>query len=420
MASSSGSQKLTYNSIITIENGSSGLSEVIHDTTLTGNGTSGYPLSASAALAEKQNTLVPGTNIDITNNTISASVSTDGVTLTGTGSAGSPLSISNPSYYIKGNTVYGGTLTDNLNTLSRTTPFTCYGTATGAPDTSYSWFGWHLNSNTGTTAAAQIAYAYNSAEIICYERVKVTNAWGAWKRRSLTGDHKLLVSSTDAEADYLFNKIESTTLTITYSVDATTGKQKLDANVVNSASGYPNNYEPFFPSAAYKKLGTETYSGISSTALTRGFFFSAPRSMTVANIGIYLRGEPSPSGLMQIELAVKDMVNNVVRKTATKVINVTNFPNLSSGSMFTLPLTESLAITGSNPYVLYLMLKSSDGSRALSSFSNLQFMETCDFPTDSLQIESGIYSQYSSQNFEGWGDTSYSGTACRPYMFISE
>lgn len=96
MASSSGSQKLTYNSIITIENGSSGLSEVIHDTTLTGNGTSGYPLSASAALAEKQNTLVPGTNIDITNNTISASVSTDGVTLTGTGSAGSPLSISNP------------------------------------------------------------------------------------------------------------------------------------------------------------------------------------------------------------------------------------------------------------------------------------------------------------------------------------
>lgn len=419
MASSSGSQKLTYNSIITIENGSSGLSEVIHDTTLTGNGTFGYPLSASAALAEKQNTLVPGTNIDITNNTISASVSTDGVTLTGTGSAGSPLSISNPSYYIKGNTVYGGTLTDNLNTLVRNTPFTCLGTATGAPDASYSWFGWHINSNAGTAAAAQIAYAFNSNAIICYERVKTSGTWGAWKLRSSADDHKLLVSATDAVPGYLYDKVISTTLTINYSVDGN-GNQKLDANVVNSASGYPNNYEPFFPSAAYKKLGTETYSGISSTALTRGFFFSAPRSMTVANIGIYLRGEPSPSGLMQIELAVKDMVNNVVRKTATKVINVTNFPNLSSGSMFTLPLTESLAITGSNPYVLYLMLKSSDSSTALSSFSNLQFMETCDFPTDSLQIESGIYSQYSSQNFEGWGDTSYSGTACRPYMFISE
>ena len=180
MASSSSSQKLTYNSIITIEDGSSGLSEVIHDTTLTGNGTFGHPLSASAALAEKQNTLVPGTNIDITNNTISASVSTDGVTLTGTGSAGSPLSISNPSYYIKGNTVYGGTLTDNLNTLVRNTPFTCLGTATGVPDASYSWFGWHINSNAGTAAAAQIAYAFNSNAIICYERVKTSGTWGAW------------------------------------------------------------------------------------------------------------------------------------------------------------------------------------------------------------------------------------------------
>ena len=186
MASSSGSQKLTYNSIITIENGSSSLSEVIHDTTLTGNGTFGYPLSASAALAEKQNTLVPGTNIDITNNTISASVSTDGVTLTGTGSAGSPLSISNPSYYIKGNTVYGGTLTDNLNTLVRNTPFTCLGTATGVPDASYSWFGWHINSNAGTAAAAQIAYAFNSNAIICYERVKTSDTWGAWKLRGST------------------------------------------------------------------------------------------------------------------------------------------------------------------------------------------------------------------------------------------
>lgn len=420
MASSSGSQKLTYNSIITIENGSSGLSEVIHDTTLTGNGTSGYPLSASAALAEKQNTLVPGTNIDITNNTISASVSTDGVTLTGTGSAGSPLSISNPSYYIKGNTVYGGTLTDNLNTLSRTTPFTCYGTATGAPDTSYSWFGWHLNSNTGTTAAAQIAYAYNSAEIICYERVKVTNAWGAWKRRSLTGDHKLLVSSTDAEADYLFNKIESTTLTITYSVDAMTGKQKLDANVVNTASGYPNNYEPFFPSASFTKLGNEIYSSIASPNLTRGFFFSAPRSMTISNLGIYLKGEPSPSGIMQIELGIKDCINNVVRKTALLTINIANFPNLGSGGIYSIPLTVPMAITGTNPYIFYLMLKSSDGTTKLSQFSNLQFMEICDRSNESDQIESGVYSQYSSPNFEGYGDTGYANISCRPYAFISE
>lgn len=92
----------------------------------------------------------------------------------------------NPLYYVKGNTDYGGTLTDNLNTLVRNTPFTCLGTATGVPDTSYSWFGWHINSNAGTAAAAQIAYAFNSHVIICYERVKTSDTWGAWKLRGST------------------------------------------------------------------------------------------------------------------------------------------------------------------------------------------------------------------------------------------
>ena len=418
MASSSGSQKLTYNSIITIENGSSGLSEVIHDTTLTGNGTSGYPLSASAALAEKQNTLVPGTNIDITNNTISASVSTDGVTLTGTGSAGSPLSISNPSYYIKGNTVYGGTVVDNLNTLSHTNFYSCAGSATGAPASAYSWLVLHQNSNVGALYAVQTAYAFAAGPII-YDRVKVAGTWGAWVLRSSADDHKLLVSATDAVPGYLYDKVISTTLTINYSVDGN-GNQKLNMNVVNVASGFPNNYEIFFPSGNFDKLGTEMYSTIASPNLTRGFFFAASRSMTVSSIGIYLKGEPSPSGMMQIELAIRDMSSGTVKKTALTTINTANFPNLASGGIYALPLTSALSITGGSPYVIYLMLKSSNGVTNLSSFGNMEMLEICNRSTMAMQMEASVYSQYSSPNFEGYGDVDYSNIACRPYMFISE
>lgn len=231
---------------------------------------------------------------------------------------------------------------------------------------------------------------------------------------------KILVSSADTTPGYLYDKMESTTLTLEYSVDSETGNVMLDVNVVNAASGYPNNYEPFFPIAGYKNLSTAMYSDIASTALTRGFFFVAPRSMTVSNIGIYLKGDPSPSGLLQIELAIKDVTNNVVKKTATMTINTANFESLASGEVYPIPLTESFATVGTHPYILYLMLKSSDGTTPLSSFSNLNFMEICDLPAEAIQLEAGIYSQYSSQNFEGYGDTNYSNTPCRPYMFISE
>lgn len=83
-------------------------------------------------------------------------------------------------YLVRGNSIYGGTVVDNLNTLSRTMPFTCYGTAMGVPSSAYSWFGWHINSNAGTAYAVQIAYAYLATQIICYERVKANNAWGSW------------------------------------------------------------------------------------------------------------------------------------------------------------------------------------------------------------------------------------------------
>lgn len=50
---------------------SSGLTEVIHDSTITGSGTSESPLSIQASLDTKQSVLTAGTNIAITNNVIS-------------------------------------------------------------------------------------------------------------------------------------------------------------------------------------------------------------------------------------------------------------------------------------------------------------------------------------------------------------
>ena len=122
-------------------------------------------------------------------------------------------------HFVYGDTAYGGSIVDNLNTLARTMPFTCFGAAVGAPSSDYSWFGWHINSNTGTTAAKQIAWAYNSSIAICYERVKTSSSWGAWTRsgspaviNSTATDYTFLAS--DANSCHLINTSASTTRTV--------------------------------------------------------------------------------------------------------------------------------------------------------------------------------------------------------------
>ena len=89
----------------------------------------------------------------------------------------------NASYWelIKNVGNYGnvGIVTD-LNTLSLTGNYTCYGTATGAPSTEYSWFIEHLNSGAGLTYGTQKATAF-STEIIVYKRVKNAGSWSDWE-----------------------------------------------------------------------------------------------------------------------------------------------------------------------------------------------------------------------------------------------
>src|SRR5574344_3114603 len=56
---------------------------------------------------------------------------------------------------------------------------TLFRSATGVPDTNYSWFVTHQNSNTGTVSATQRAVAF-STNLIIYERTKISGTWGNW------------------------------------------------------------------------------------------------------------------------------------------------------------------------------------------------------------------------------------------------
>ena len=78
-----------------------------------------------------------------------------------------------------------GTVVTNLDTITKTGFYTCYGNATGVPDEDYSWFVLHQNSNVGTVSATQRAIAYNTG-IIIYERSKQASTWGSWHLNSST------------------------------------------------------------------------------------------------------------------------------------------------------------------------------------------------------------------------------------------
>ena len=88
------------------------------------------------------------------------------------------------TYKIGGNTIYGGTIVDNLDTINKSGFYTCYSTATGVPSSDYSWFILHENSNAGTVSAKQTATAYLKAAIIEYVRVKTISSWGPWKNQA--------------------------------------------------------------------------------------------------------------------------------------------------------------------------------------------------------------------------------------------
>jgi len=104
------------------------------------------------------------------------------------------FALANSEYFVKGTTIYGGTIleatTGDFNTPVHDGYFTGYYNTLNAPPVqpgNPSWFVHHMNSNAGTASAVQIAYAYVNTSIICYERVKLSNTYGAWILRSSGG-----------------------------------------------------------------------------------------------------------------------------------------------------------------------------------------------------------------------------------------
>lgn len=85
----------------------------------------------------------------------------------------------NVSHNVSGETEYGGTLVDDLNTIEKSGFYSCTATANGAPNSNNSWLLTHINSNVGTLSATQRATAINTT-LSEYVRVKVNNVWEDW------------------------------------------------------------------------------------------------------------------------------------------------------------------------------------------------------------------------------------------------
>jgi len=117
-----------------------------------------------------------------------------------------------------------GVATD-LDTITISGTYTCYGNANGVPSADYSWFILHLNSGVGTAYAKQIAFAYDGK---IYVRFKSTT-WGAWAfipANTLGFDNtikNLLVATNLQEAvDEVSEKVADITATYAKMISGTT------------------------------------------------------------------------------------------------------------------------------------------------------------------------------------------------------
>ena len=139
------------------------------------------------------------------------------------------------------NNQYGGIISDNLNTLTISGFYTCYGTAIGVPSVDYSWFVYHHNSNVGTTSAYQRAVAYSDTAIV-YERTKTSNLWSDWSRFDVTNITSLINNkqSLPIVRDYTLSSANwvGTAEPYTYTLEVlnTDSNDIIDVSTQNSAT----------------------------------------------------------------------------------------------------------------------------------------------------------------------------------------
>ena len=119
-----------------------------------------------------------------------------------TPSTATPRNATNLNKGIFGDTQYGGSISSNFNTITKNGYYTGYGTATGAPNTSYSWFVHHQNSNTGTVSATQRAVAYKTNPLLIAERTKTSSTWGAWEYK-ISKDY--ITATAGSNGDFYIN-----------------------------------------------------------------------------------------------------------------------------------------------------------------------------------------------------------------------
>lgn len=156
-------------------------------------------------------------------------------------------------------TIYGGiSVTDNLNNLSFSGFYTAYGTATGVPSSSYSWFIIHENSNVGVVSASQVAISYNSTPMV-YVRTKLTSTWGAWKQILTESDLESTITSLSGKA---------ITSGAVYTALALKANSASLASVATSGSYNDlSNVPTYLPNQYNLTFGSKTYNGSSNQTI---------------------------------------------------------------------------------------------------------------------------------------------------------
>ena len=193
---------------------------------------------------------------------------------------------------------FGGKIITNLNTIVRNGGYTAFGTATGVPNTSYSWFIKHENSNAGNASAYQRAVAY-STTLIVYERVKQNSTWGNWVNTTAeaTTTTNGLMSSSD--------KTKLNNLTTYSTVEQKTGEKWIDGKDIYrtvTTGTFANDLN--FHAVATK---VSTFIDVGGTAQNRPFTYFLTTANNVGTIDIV-----NVSGTLNFRLRSTDALGNQV------------------------------------------------------------------------------------------------------------
>lgn len=262
---------------------------------------------------------------------------------------------------IGGNTVYGGIIIDNLNNITKNGFYTCYGTAVGAPNSSYSWFVIHQNSNAGTTSATQRCTAYGDNSIV-YERKKVDGIWKSFILQVSRGEYDGIATDVPILKENItelvksvgimrYNGIRNKTSTYTRAYVEANKRYIITYDGTTAVNcfveGYADNYvtlsvsspKAFIPtSSGFLTLYKSTYDN-SAFVLTVEYENSLNRRLTALEIAQeYHVGQGKQ--FTSFTACIKALANNTSKKTVYVHSGIYDIFNEIGGANYTLSITE--------------------------------------------------------------------------------